>query len=81
MTFTESLTAHFPDAIPANQFVSGSQRALARIGVHRGGALPMIVQPAGTSSPSRSPRSCSAPGAGRSTWPAWPVCSHWAVRG
>lgn len=43
MTFTESLTAHFPDAIPANQFVSGSQRALARIGVHRGGALPMIA--------------------------------------
>jgi len=43
VTFTESLTAHFPDALPANQFVSGSQRALARIGVHRGGALPMIA--------------------------------------
>lgn len=43
MTFTESLTAHFPDAIPTNQFVSGSQRALARLGVHRGGALPMIA--------------------------------------
>jgi hypothetical protein len=42
VTFTESLIANFPDAIPANQFVSGSQRALARIGVHRGGALPMI---------------------------------------
>lgn len=43
MTFTESLTTHFPDAIPANQFVGGSQRALARLGVHRGGALPMIA--------------------------------------
>lgn len=43
MTFTESLSANFPDAIPANQFVSGSQRALARIGVHRGSALPMIA--------------------------------------
>jgi hypothetical protein len=43
VTFTESLTAHFPDAIPANQFVGGSQRVLARLGVHRGGALPMIA--------------------------------------
>jgi hypothetical protein len=43
VTFTDSLTEHFPDAIPANQFVGGSQRALARIGVHRGGALPMIA--------------------------------------
>jgi hypothetical protein len=43
VTFTETLARDFPGAVPANQFVSGTQNALAGHGVHRGGALPLIA--------------------------------------
>ena len=43
VTFTETLTREFPGAVPANQFVSGTQNALAELGVIRGGALPLIA--------------------------------------
>ena len=43
MTFTETLNREFPGAIPANQFVNGTQNALATAGVLRGGALPLIA--------------------------------------
>ena len=43
MTFTETLARDFPGAVPTNQFVSGTQNALARHGILRGSALPMIA--------------------------------------
>ena len=43
MTFTETLALEFPGAVPANQFVSGTQNVLAAQGVIRGGALPLIA--------------------------------------
>ena len=43
VTFTETLARDFPGAVPTNQFVSGTQNALARHGILRGGALPMIA--------------------------------------
>lgn len=43
MTFTETLAREFPGAMPTNQFVSGTQNALARHSVLPGGALPMIA--------------------------------------
>jgi hypothetical protein len=43
VTFTETLTRDFPGAVPANQFVIGTQNALAGFGVIRGTALPLIA--------------------------------------
>ena len=43
VTFTETLARDFPGAVPTNQFVSGTQNALARHGILHGGALPMIA--------------------------------------
>ena len=43
VTFTETLARDFPGAVATNQFVSGTQNALARHGILRGGALPMIA--------------------------------------
>jgi hypothetical protein len=43
VTFTETLTRDFPGAVPANQFVSGTQNLLAQFGVIRGTALPLIA--------------------------------------
>ena len=43
VTFTETLTREFPGAVPANQFVSGTQNALTGFGVIRGTALPLIA--------------------------------------
>ena len=42
MSFTATLARDFPDAVPANQFVNLSQSSLARHGIHRGDALPLI---------------------------------------
>jgi hypothetical protein len=43
VTFIETLTRDFPGAVPANQFVSGTQNLLAPFGVIRGTALPLIA--------------------------------------
>jgi hypothetical protein len=43
VTFTETLTRDFPGAVPANQFVSGTQNLLAPFGVIRGTALALIA--------------------------------------
>ena len=43
VTFTDTLARDFPGAVPTNQFVSGTQNALAARGVIRGGALPLIA--------------------------------------
>ncbi|MBR7826095.1 hypothetical protein KDK95_07260 [Actinospica sp. MGRD01-02] len=43
VTFTETLARDFPGAVPANQFVNGTQNLLAQFGVIRGGALPLIA--------------------------------------
>jgi hypothetical protein len=43
VTFTDTLARDFPGAVPVNQFVSGTQDALAARGVIRGTALPLIA--------------------------------------
>lgn len=43
VTFIDTLNREFPGAVPANQFVSGTQNALAGHGVIRGSALPLIA--------------------------------------
>lgn len=43
VTFTDTLAREFPGAVPTNQFVSGTQNALAARGVIRGAALPLIA--------------------------------------
>jgi hypothetical protein len=43
VTFTDTLARDFPGAVPTNQFVSGTQNALAPHGVIRGSALPLIA--------------------------------------
>lgn len=43
MTFTETLARDFPGALPVNQFVAGTQDALAARGVIRGTALPLVA--------------------------------------
>ncbi|HET9169721.1 MAG TPA: hypothetical protein VFN97_09800 [Actinospica sp.] len=43
MTFSDTLARDFPGAVPANQFVTGTQNLLARFGVIRGTALPLIA--------------------------------------
>lgn len=43
VTFTDTLARDFPRAIPANQFVLGTQDALKEHGVYRGSALPLIA--------------------------------------
>jgi hypothetical protein len=43
VTFADTLARDFPAAIPANQFVNGTQNALAAHNVYRGAALPLIA--------------------------------------
>jgi Limiting CO2-inducible proteins B/C beta carbonyic anhydrases len=43
VTFTDTLARDFPGAVPANQFVHGTQNSLKALGVHRGAALPLIA--------------------------------------
>lgn len=43
MTFIDTLNREFAGAVPANQFVSGTQNALADLGVIHGTALPLIA--------------------------------------